>query len=114
MKSTITFDQFAQMVIRVGTVLECTEKEGSEKLYRLKVDFGDEGERIILTGLKPYYPLDHFVGKQFVFIANLAPRKMMGEESQGMILAADSGSDGDAKPALLIPQIPTPAGSGIR
>ncbi len=110
MKPLISFDQFAAMDIRIGTILECEPKEGSEKLFRLKVDFGEEGEKIILTGLKPFFNPEDLQGKQFVFIVNLEPRKLMGEFSNGMILAAE----GEEKPIPLIPQTETKPGSTIR
>lgn len=89
MKPIITIDDFAKLDLRVGTVTNCEKKEGSEKLLRLTVDFGEEGTRNILSGIAPWYQPEELVNKQFIFIVNLEPRKMMGEESQGMILAAD-------------------------
>ena len=89
--------------MRVGKVIEATNKEGSDKLIRLVVDFGPDfakassGEgstRIIFTGVREFgYQPSDFLNKQFFFVTNLAPRRMMGEESQGMILAVDSGSE---------------------
>lgn len=98
MKPIITYDDFAKLDIRVGTVIECVEKEGSDKLLRLTVDFGEEGTRNILSGIKVWYKPEDMKDKQFVFVFNLAPRKMMGEDSEGMILAAEG-----EKPELLKP-----------
>ena len=98
MKPIITYDDFAKIDLRVGTVIQCVEKEGSEKLLRLTVDFGEEGTRNILSGIKQWYKPEDLKGKQFVFVFNLAPRKMMGEESQGMILAADGKKPLPLKP----------------
>lgn len=109
MKPIITYDDFAKLDLRVGTVKECVKKEGSEKLLRLTVDFGEEGERNILSGLAPWYQPEELVNKQFIFIINLEPRKLMGEESQGMILAADG-----EKPLPLTPSEEAPKGSPIR
>jgi methionyl-tRNA synthetase len=89
MKPIITYDDFAKLDLRVGTVINCEEKEGSDKLLRLTVDFGEEGKRNILSGIKKWYKPADLINKQFVFVFNLAPRKMMGEDSEGMILAAD-------------------------
>jgi len=89
MKPTITYEDFAKLDLRVGTVNNCEEKAGSDKLLRLTVDFGEEGTRNILSGIKEWYKPADLIGKQFVFVFNLAPRKMMGEESEGMILATD-------------------------
>lgn len=109
MKPTITIDDFAKLDLRVGTVINCEEKEGSEKLLRLTVDFGEEGTRNILSGIKQWYKPEDIKGKQFVFVFNLAPRKMMGEESQGMILAADG-----EKPVPVKPESEVPPGSPLR
>ena len=109
MKPIITIDDFAKLELRVGTVKNCVKKEGSEKLLRLTVDFGQEGERNILSGVAPWYQPEELVGKQFVFIINLAPRSLMGEESQGMILATDS-----KKPFILKPAKKVAPGTSIR
>ncbi|OGG30597.1 tryptophan--tRNA ligase [Candidatus Gottesmanbacteria bacterium RIFCSPLOWO2_01_FULL_49_10] len=99
----LTIDEFSRVEMRVGKVIEATNKEGSDKLIRLVVDFGPDfakassGEgstRIIFTGVREFgYQPSDFLNKQFFFVTNLAPRRMMGEESQGMILAVDSGSE---------------------
>ena len=110
MKPIIPFEQFAAMDIRIGKVMSCEPVEKSEKLYRLKVDFGDEGERTILSGIQKFFTPEELLDKQFVFIINLEPRKMMGEESQGMLLAAE----GEEKPIPLIPQTEAVTGTYIR
>jgi tryptophanyl-tRNA synthetase len=90
---TISIDEFARVELRVGKVQEAKNKEGSDKLIRLVVDIGEENPRIIFTGVRGFgYTPEDFLGKQFFFITNLAPRKMMNEESQGMILAVDGAS----------------------
>lgn len=109
MKSIVSFDDFAKLDLRVGKVKNCVKKEGSEKLLRLTVDFGDEGERNILSGIAPWYKPEDLINKEFVFILNLQPRKIMGEESQGMILAADG-----KKPLPLKPKSKTFPGALIR
>lgn len=91
MKDTIEYEDFAKLDIRLGTVKEATIPEGSNKLIRQVVDFGEEiGERIIFSGIKDWYSPEEMVGKQLPYVVNLAPRKMMGEESQGMLVAAGS------------------------
>lgn len=96
---TITIDEFARVEIQVGHVVEATNKEGSDKLIRLVVDIGDVHPRIIFTGVRGFgFTPEDFSGKQFLFITNLAPRKMMDEESQGMILAVDGA---DKKPQFV-------------
>jgi len=110
-KSTITIDDFSSVEIRVGKVEQAEHVEKSEKLIRLHVDFGSFGKRIIFTGVRNYgYIANDFIEKQFLFVVNLEPRKMLGEESQGMILAVDSA---DGKP-LFISGENLPIGSSIR
>lgn len=108
MKPTITFDEFAKMDLRIGKIIDCVRKEKSEKLLRLTVDFGEEGTRNILTGLSAYYKPSQLKNKTFLFIINLEPRKLMGEESQGMFLCAEG-----EKPIPLKPVSPASPGSNI-
>ncbi len=104
----ITIDDFVKVEMRVGTVLEATVVEGSDKLIKQIVDFGTE-KRQILSGIKKWYKPEFLVGKQFVYVTNLEPRIMMGLESQGMIMAV-----GDEKPILIKPQKKVPNGSKVR
>lgn len=87
-KSEITFDDFAKIDIRIGKVIAAEKMEKSNKLLKLTVNSGLE-TRIILSGIALHYSPEEMIGKQVTFIANLAPRKMMGVESQGMILMAE-------------------------
>lgn len=109
MKPVIPFTDFDKVDLRVGKVTACERKEGSEKLLRLTVDFGEEGTKIILSGIYPFFQPEELVNKLFIFVLNLEPRKMMGEESQGMLLAADG-----EKPNPLIPQEESQPGAKIR
>jgi len=116
-KSTITIDDFANIDIRVGKVEAAEDVEKSDKLIRLHVDFGEFGKRIIFTGVRHYgYTKDTFIGKQFFFVVNIPYRKMMGEESQGMIIAVDSmDAPGEtATKPLFISGANLPVGSRIR
>lgn len=108
--STIAIDDFAKCDIRIGLVTEAKPVPDSKKLIQLTVDFGTEiGYRTILTGLLCYYPdMSIFQGKKFLFLVNLAPRKMAGIESQGMFLAPD----GAERPTLI--EVPTDAVIGAR
>lgn len=111
----ITIDDFLKVEIRVGTVLEAEEIEGSEKLIKQLVDFGSFGTRQILSGIKKWYKPAHLVGKQFLYCVNLEPRKMMGFDSEGMIMAVDSEEDPDkSSPILLKPSKTAPNGAKIR
>ena len=106
----ITIDDFARVEQRVGKVIEAINVEKSEKLIRLVVDFGELGTRVMFTGVRPFgYTPEDFLNKQFLFVVNLAPRRMMNEESQGMILAVD-GAD---KPIFVTAE-GMPMGSKVR
>lgn len=110
--TTISIDEFTRIDVRVGNVLEAKNQEGSDKLIRLVVDLGEKSPRIIFTGVRPFgYTPEDFLGKLFFFVANLAPKKMMGEESQGMILAVES--DDGSKP-IFISAAGMPVGVKIR
>lgn len=95
-KPEIAFDAFEKLDIRVGTVKECTKVPKADKLLCFKIDDGSGTERTIVSGIAAHYAPEDLTGKQVCFIANLAPRKLKGIESQGMILSAES-SDGSLK-----------------
>ncbi|HEU5292835.1 MAG TPA: methionine--tRNA ligase [Cyclobacteriaceae bacterium] len=99
LKAEVTIDDFSKLDIRVGKVLAAEKMEKSDKLLKLTIDSGLD-TRTILSGIAKHYTAEEMVGKQVTFIANLAPRKMMGIESQGMILSAE---DKDGKLRLLQP-----------
>ncbi len=90
MSDTITFEDFSKIDFRVGKVLKAENIEGAETLMRLTVDFGEQGKRTILSGIKKWYTPKDLKGKIFAFVFNLEPKKMMGEKSQGMIMAAET------------------------
>jgi methionyl-tRNA synthetase len=83
----ITFDDFKKIELKVGQILTATPVEGSEKLLKLSVDFGEETPRTVVSGIAAYVDMESFVGTQKVFVTNLEPRAIMGIESQAMILA---------------------------
>ena len=85
---SIAIEDFAKVKLMVGTIEQCEEILGSDKLYKLQVDFGSTGKRQILSGIRKYFKPEELIGKQAVFVVNLKPRKMMGMESQGMLLTA--------------------------
>jgi methionyl-tRNA synthetase len=136
----INIDDFAKVEMKVGTILEVEAVEGSDKLWKLKVDLGlktdktqiivsDESSqshsknneefdtpssgkdiRQVLSGIKQYYSKEELIGRQAVFVANLAPRQMMGLESEAMIMAVD----GENKPILLAPSEKVADGANVR
>ncbi|MDY5033083.1 MAG: methionine--tRNA ligase [Prevotella sp.] len=88
-KENVAFEDFDKLDIRVGLVTACEKVKKSKKLLKFHIDDGTPEGRTILSGIAPYYPdPQQLVGRQVLFVANFAPRKMMGEESQGMILSA--------------------------
>lgn len=90
-KSAITYPDFDKLDMRVGTIAEATAPEWSNKLLRFTVDFGAVlGKRTIFSGIQHWYTPKEFVGKQYMFLVNLEPKKMGEEESQGMMLMVDS------------------------
>ncbi len=105
----ITIDDLQKVEIKVGRIVSVEEVEGSEKLYKLGVDFGEENLKQVLSGIRKFFEKDFLIGRQFTFITNLEPRKMMGLESQAMILAT-----GDESLALLSPTIEVKNGSQMR
>ena len=99
MENVIQFDDFAKVDLRVGEIVDAEEIEGADKLWKLRVDLNEDAKRIICAGIKPYYSADELIGKKIIVVSNLAPRKMRGIESQGMLLAA---SDKEKKNVVLI------------
>lgn len=90
MKPTITYEDFDKLDLRIGKVVAAVAPEWSEKLLEFKVDFGPEiGEKTILSGVKAWFAPEDFVGNHYVFVINLAERKMGEGVSQGMMLMAD-------------------------
>jgi methionyl-tRNA synthetase len=86
--NTIQYDDFAKLDLRVATVLECKAHPNADKLLVLQVEIAGGERRQICAGLRAHYTPEQFVGKQIIIVANLAPRVMRGEVSQGMLLAA--------------------------
>lgn len=86
----VNFEDFAKVDLRVGEIVDAEEIEGADKLLKLRVDLGEDSKRTICAGIKQYYSADELIGKKIIVVANLAPRKMRGIESQGMLLAAST------------------------
>lgn len=108
-KPTISFDLLDKIDIRVGTIELVEDIQGSDKLVRLVVDFGDHKRRI-LAGLKQERPNPREIeGRQALFVVNLEPKKMMGEISEGMLF--DIGYADGVTPVLAVPEKGVPAGT---
>ena len=92
-KGEITYDDFAKIELVVGKILSCEDHPDADKLLVFKVDIGEEKPRTIISGIKKWYGVDDLVGKNVIVVKNLAPRKMRGIESEGMLLATDYKDD---------------------
>ena len=108
--STITFDDFARIDLRVARVLECAEHPNADKLLVLKIDLGTE-QRQICAGIRGHYEPASLVGRLIVVVANLAPRMMRGKESNGMLLAASNADH--SRVILLQPDADIEPGSKV-
>jgi methionine--tRNA ligase beta chain len=104
----IAIGDLEKVDLRIGRVLEAVRVEGSDKLLRLTVDLGTE-QRIIVAGIGRAYEPSTLLSRQILVVANLAPRTLMGIESQGMVLAAS-----DDNPVILAPEREVPSGSSVR
>jgi methionyl-tRNA synthetase len=107
----ITIEDFAKVELRVGVVQSAERIQGADKLLKLMVDIGDE-VRQVLAGIALGYTPEELVGRKVVVVINLAPRKMRGLESNGMLLAASAGADG--KPVLCTFAEDIPVGSKVK
>jgi len=108
-KATIVYDDFARLDLRVGTIVSAEKVEKADKLLKLGVDLGNE-VRTIVSGIALHFKPEEIVGRQVVIVANLAPRKMRGIESNGMILMAE---DKAGKLHFINPSDPIEPGSGV-
>jgi len=106
----ITFDDFAKLDLRVGVVVEAKDHPNADKLLVLKVDIGTEQKQIV-AGIRGHYQAADLVGRKIVVVANLAPRKMRGEESQGMLLAASN--EDKSKVIVISPSAEIEAGARV-
>ncbi len=112
-KDTITYDDFVKLDLRVATVLAAEAHPNADRLLKLRIDLGDH-ERQICAGIKGYYEPGALVGRQIVVVANLAPRKIRGEESNGMLLAASAMEGEEVGDVILIgPGKEAPAGATV-
>lgn len=105
----ISYEDFAKLDIRIGTVVAAEMVPEANKLIKCSVNFGELGERTIVSGIAQWKNPEELVGKQFPYIVNLAPRVLRGVESQGMLLAASD----DTGVALIVPERTVPSGTKL-
>jgi methionyl-tRNA synthetase len=110
--ATVAYDDFAKLDLRVATIVAASEHPNADKLIVLTIDLGGQ-QRQIIAGLKQWYSPEELAGKQVVVVANLAPRKMRGLESQGMLLAATAGEGEQMRVVVLGPMAEVPPGSPV-
>lgn len=112
MEGIVSFDEWCKIDLRVGQITEVDDIENADKLYRLTVDLGDFGKRIVCAGLKQHYGKDDLLNKRIILFVNLKPRIMKGIESQGMLLAAVN--ENEEKVVLITPDDEIELGSRVR
>ncbi|MDR1646063.1 MAG: methionine--tRNA ligase [Tannerellaceae bacterium] len=109
-RETITYDDFAKLDIRTGIVLDCVKMPKADKLLQFRIDDG-LNRRTIISGVAAHYRPEDMIGKHVCFVANLAPRKLKGVESEGMILYAE---DADGRLVAVTPEAPVQPGSEVK
>lgn len=108
-KPSIAFSVLEKIDVRAGTIVSVEDVEGSDKLVRLKVDFGDHTRNILVGMKQERADPQEIKGRQALFVVNLEPKKMMGEVSEGMLF--DIGYADGIKPALAVPEYEVPCGA---
>lgn len=111
MKDEIEYDDFAKLDIRIGEIIAAEKVEDADKLIKCTVDFGEIGERTIVSGILQWRSSEELVGKKLPYIVNLKPRTLKGIESQGMLLAMSFNNEEEF--SLLEPEIDVPPGTTI-
>jgi len=107
--SLITIEQFFQTDLQVATITAAEPISNSNKLLKMSVDLGSE-TRVLVAGIAREYPCEDLLGRQVIVVTNLQPAKLMGVESQGMVLAASV----DGRPVLLQPGEEVPNGTAVK
>jgi methionine--tRNA ligase beta chain len=110
-KPEISYEDFEKLDLKVGEIIDVEEIPNADKLYKLTIDIGEE-TKTVCAGIKQYYSKDDLKGKKIILLANLAPRKLKGIESQGMLLAAVNSDENEV--ILLSPESEIEVGAKIR
>lgn len=105
----ITWDDFIKVDTRIGLITEAVNVEGSEKLVRMVVDFGELGKKVVFSGIRKHYQPQDLINKKTVFVVNVIPKKVMGELSEAMIVGGESGDT----MSILILEKDLPAGAKV-
>jgi methionyl-tRNA synthetase len=102
----IDYADFAKVEFQVGQITEVEKVEASEKLVKMKVDFGESGVKTVFSGIYKWYKPEDLLNKKTVFVINIKPRKIMGELSEAMIFGAENGSGEEMSLLLLDKELP--------
>ena len=113
-KPQIAFDEFIRLDLRVATIKAAEPHPNADRLLKIQLDDGTESGRQVCAGIRQWYDPESLVGRQVILLANLEPRKIRGEMSQGMLLAgSDVGDGGEKDVVVLTPDRPLPPGSPV-
>lgn len=113
MTDIVTIDQFAAVVLLVGRIVSVSAVEGSRKLLLLHIDIGEANPRVILSGIRDYYTPETLTDRLCVVVSNLAPRSMMGVESNGMLLCVSYTKEGSEVVEIVEPPKQASVGSRL-
>lgn len=103
----ITWNDFGKVDFRVGEIVEAVNVEASEKLIRMVVNFGEElGKKIVFSGIRHWYSPEKLLNKKTVFVVNMVPKKVMGEESQAMIFGGEDEKEDEMSIMILEKDLP--------
>ena len=108
----VSFDGWCKLDLRVGQIVKVEDIENADKLYKLTIDLGDFGKKIVCAGLKEHYGKEDLIDKRIILFVNLTPRKMKGITSEGMLLAAVNEKEN--KVVLIVPEDEIELGSRVR
>ena len=107
----ITWNDFAKVEFRIGQIVEAISVEASDKLIRMVVDFGEMGKKVVYSGIRKYYQPEELLDKKTVFVVNMVPKKVMGEDSEAMIFGGED--EVNDKMSILILEKDLPNGTKV-
>lgn len=110
-KPQIAFDEFAKVDLRVARIVRAENHPDADRLFVLQLDDGSGTPRQICAGIRGFYTAEELVGRKIIIVANLAPRKIRGQESNGMLLAASAAGEGERRLSILTLDRDLPEGS---
>lgn len=112
-KPEIAYEDFQKLDLRIAEILTAEAVEKTDRLVKMTLDIGEESPATVVAGIREFYGPEHLVGKQVAYLANLAPRKIRGIESRGMVLAAAVFEENDSSLSVLQADTKLPNGAEI-